>query len=62
MILLVTSCFRVSIHYMFIALELESWRTFENLNPDASLRSLSYGEDQKMNQFRIRFNDNNTNW
>lgn len=39
---------------MFIALELESQRTIENLNPDAHLQSLSYSEDQKMNQFVIR--------
>lgn len=34
---------------MFIALELESQRTCENLNPDGHLQSLSHGEDQKMN-------------
>lgn len=54
MILSVTSCFRVSIHFMFVALELESQRTFESLNPDAHLQSLLYSEDQKMNQFMIR--------
>ena len=53
MILSVTSCF-VSIPFMFIALELESQRTIENLNPDAHFQSLSYSEDQKMNQFVIR--------
>lgn len=34
---------------MFIAFEVQSQRTLENLNPDAHLQSLSYGEDQKMN-------------